>query len=97
MPTIIQETVTIDGQKLTRHIDANESKHIGRYIASEKKMNEIGIRLDSYAARVEKGRKGPMSGAIQAQNQKGGMSSNQRRAVKAEKEQGKLNRTARFM
>jgi len=91
MPTMIEEKVVIDGKIFVRHIDSKENSKIERFIVGEKKMQEIGIRLDSYSARVEQGRKGPMAGAIQARNHKNGLSSNQRRAVKTEKEQRILN------
>jgi hypothetical protein len=92
--SITIEKKMIDGKIFEVHVDSREEQVISRYVASEKAMARIGIRLDSYSASTIKGRKSIMGGAMQARLCKGGMSSNQRRQRKIEREQAFLNRTA---
>jgi len=88
------ETVVIDGKKYTREIDTNDEQ-ARRFMVSDKVQSSLGMRLDSYAARVEQGRKGPMGAAMQAQNHKNGLSSNQRIALRIARGQAETNRKGR--
>ena len=87
------ETVEIDGQTYTREIQPESE--VERYIESDKAMRRIGIRLDSYSARVEQGRKSVMAAAKDSQNHKGLCSRKAARARHARAEQRKLSREAK--
>ena len=92
MATIIKGTKMVDGIVYETEVDADEDAKTRSYISGQKVMADLGIRLDSYSARVEQGNCGPMGAAMSARNNKNGQSSNQRRANKAVKEQSKINR-----
>jgi len=88
---ITREKVCIDGKVYEREIDTNEAQ-VHRFMVSDQIMGRLGLRLDSYAARVEQGRKGPMASAMAARNHKNGKSRKAESAARARREQAKTNR-----
>jgi len=89
---ILKSTKMVDGILYETEIDTVADAKTRSYISGEKTMARLGVRLDSYSARVEQGNSGPMGSAMNARNNKNGQSSNQRRANKAKREQAALNR-----
>ena len=89
------QTVIIDGKKYTKEIDSQEDAAIRSFMVSDKVQASLGMRLDSYAARVEQGNSGPMSSAKNDQNHKNGLSSNQRIALRIRQRQAEIKRKGR--